>query len=126
MTGIGWQILSQTVRRIEVPGWPPGSLEVQRFDMTRKVERDDGRRVTLNGIYVFWFVADGVRTASHSARQWQMVQDILSKGRSPRWAYISFFTFCEPGTEEAAFERMSGLIAAAVPSIEREPQTTGR
>ncbi len=126
MTGIGWQILSQTVRRIEVPGWAPGSLEVQRFDMTRTVEREDGRRVTINGIYVFWFVADGVRTASHSTRQWQMVRDILSKGRSPRWAYISFFTFCEPGAEEAAFERMSGLIAAAVPSIEREPQPAGR
>ncbi len=126
LTGIGWQILQQTVRRIEVPGWPAGSLEVQRFDMTRTVERDDGRRVTINGVYVFWFVADGIRTASHSARQWQMVQDILSKGRSPRWAYISFFSLSEPGAEEVTFERMSRLIAAAVPAIEREPQTASR
>jgi len=125
MTGIGWQILSQTVRSIEVPGWAPGSLEVQRFDMTRSVERDDGRRVTINGVYVFWFVADGIRTASHSTRQWQMVRDILSKGRSPRWAYISFFSLSEPGAEDITFERMSRLIGAAVPSIEREPQTTG-
>jgi hypothetical protein len=43
MTGIGWQILSQTVRSIEVPGWAPGSLEVQRFDMTRSVERPSTR-----------------------------------------------------------------------------------
>ncbi len=126
MTGVGWQILSQTVRRIEVPGWAPGSLEVQRFDMTRSVERDDGRRVTINGVYVFWFVADGIRTASHSARQWQMVQDILSKGRSPRWAYISFFSLSDPGDEDVTFERMSRLIGAAVPSIEREPQTASR
>ena len=126
MTGIGWQILQQTIRRIEVPGWPPGSLEVQRFDMTRTVEREDGRQVTINGVYVFWFVADGIRTASHSARQWQMVRDILSKGRSPRWAYISFFSLSEPGAEEVTFERMSRLIAAAVPDIEREPQTASR
>jgi hypothetical protein len=126
MTGIGWQILQQTIRRIEVPGWPPGSLEVQRFDMTRTVEREDGRKVTINGVYVFWFVADGIRTASHSARQWQMVRDILSKGRSPRWAYISFFSLSEPGAEEVTFERMSRLIAAAVPDIEREPQTASR
>jgi hypothetical protein len=126
MTGIGWQILQQTIRRIEVPGWPPGSLEVQRFDMTRTVEREDGRQVTINGVYVFWFVADGIRTASHSARQWQMVRDILSKGRSPRWAYISFFSLSEPGAEEVTFERMSRLIAAAVPDIEREPQPASR
>ena len=126
MTGIGWQILQQTIRRIEVPGWPPGSLEVQRFDMTRTVEREDGRKVTINGVYVFWFVADGIRTASHSARQWQMVRDILSKGRSPRWAYISFFSLSEPGAEEVTFERMSRLIAAAVPDIEREPQPASR
>ena len=126
MTGIGWQILQQTIRRIEVPGWPPGSLEVQRFDMTRTVEREDGRKVTINGVYVFWFVADGIRTASHSARQWQMVRDILSKGRSPRWAYISFFSLSEPGSEDVTFERMSRLIAAAVPDIEREPQTASR
>jgi hypothetical protein len=126
MTGIGWQILQQTIRRIEVPGWPPGSLEVQRFDMTRTVEREDGRKVTINGVYVFWFVADGIRTASHSARQWQMVRDILSKGRSPRWAYISFFSLSEPGSEDVTFERMSRLIAAAVPDIEREPQPASR
>jgi hypothetical protein len=94
--------------------------------MTRSVERDDGRRVTINGVYVFWFVADGIRTASHSARQLQMVRDILSKGRSPRWAYISFFSLSEPGAETVTFERMSRLIAAAVPDIEREPQTASR
>ena len=121
MTGIGWQILSQTVRRIDVPGWAPGSLEVQRFDMTRTLERDDGRKVTVNGLYVFWFVADGVRTSSHSERQWRMIRDVLSKGRSPRWAYVSFFSLSEPGAEDATFERMSRLIAAAVPGIEREP-----
>ncbi|MFM7555335.1 MAG: exosortase-associated EpsI family protein [Verrucomicrobiota bacterium] len=121
MTGVGWQIFSQTVRRIDIPGWPPGGLEVQRFDMTRTLQRDDGTPVTVQGIYVFWFVADGVRTPSHSERQWRMIRDVLSKGSSPRWAYISFFSLSEPGAEEATFARMSRLIAAAVPGIEREP-----
>jgi len=122
MTGVGWQILSQTIRRIDIPGWAPGSLEVQRFDMTQTVQRPDGTPVTVRGIYVFWFVADGVRTASHSERQWRMIRDVLSKGSSPRWAYISFFSLSEPGAEEATFERMARLIAAAVPSLEREPR----
>lgn len=122
MTGVGWQIFSQTFRRIDIPGWAPGSLEVQRFDMTRTLQRDDGTSVTVQGIYVFWFVADGIRTASHSERQWRMIRDVLSEGRSPRWAYISFFSLCEPGAEEATFERMARLIAAAVPGIEREPR----
>lgn len=121
MTGVGWQILSQTVRKIEVPGWAPGSLEVQRFDMTRTLRRDDGSQFEVRGIYVFWFVADGLRTASHSERQWRMIREVLARGRSPRWAYISFFSLSEPGAEDATFERMSRLIAAAVPGIEREP-----
>jgi len=122
MTGVGWQILSQTIRRIDIPGWAPGSLEVQRFDMTQTVQRPDGTPVRVQGIYVFWFVADGVRTASHSERQWRMIRDVLSKGTSPRWAYISFFALSEPGAEDATFERMARLIAAAVPSLEREPR----
>jgi len=41
-----------------------------------------------------------------------------------RWAYISYFSQCEPGQEDAAFARMEKLIAASVPKFQMPP--TGR
>jgi hypothetical protein len=38
-----------------------------------------------------------------------------------RWAYISFFSVCQPGQQDAAFERMKKLIAAAVPEFQLTP-----
>jgi hypothetical protein len=120
MTGVGWQILSQTIRSIALNGGGP-ALEAQRFDMTREFELPNGRKVRKNGVYVFWFIADGVRTPSHSERQWRGIRDVLVRGLNPRWAYVSFFSACDPGEEEATFERVARVIAAAAPEIERRP-----
>jgi len=38
-----------------------------------------------------------------------------------RWAYVSYFTVCPPGGEEAAFARMKGLITASVPAFQLPP-----
>ena len=38
-----------------------------------------------------------------------------------RWAYISYFTVCAPGEEDATFERMEKLIAASVPEYQLPP-----
>ena len=118
MTGVGWQILSQSVRTIRVPGAASPELSVQRFDMTREFELPDGRKLRRNGVYVFWFVADGLRTPSHSERQWQGIREVLTRGLNPRWAYVSFFCLCESGGEDAAFERISSVVGKAVPEIE--------
>jgi hypothetical protein len=38
-----------------------------------------------------------------------------------RWAYVSYFSICTPGQEDAAFERMNKLIAASVPEYQLPP-----
>ncbi len=124
MTGVGWQILSQSMRSIPVRGGSYPELQVQRFDMTREFEMPNGRRIRRNGVYVFWFIADGMRTPDHSERQWRGIREVLVRGVNPRWAYVSFFTSCEPGAEDAAFQRVAGVIGAAVPSIETEASGT--
>lgn len=120
MTGVGWQILAQSVRTVPMATAGAAGLAVQRFDMTREFELPDGRKIRRNGVYVFWFVADGFRTPSHSERQWRGIREVLTSGRNPRWAYVSFFCLCEPGGEDAAFERISGVVSKAVPEIEPE------
>jgi hypothetical protein len=48
--------------------------------------------------------------------------DVLRTGELGRWAYVSYFTGCRPGEEDAVFERMSKLIAASVPEFQLPPR----
>jgi hypothetical protein len=52
---------------------------------------------------------------------WWLARDLLRTGVLQRWAYVSYFSFCAPGQEDAAFERMSKLIAASVPEYQLPP-----
>lgn len=117
LTGVGWQIFKRSISKVQVKTAKPFDLDVQRYDMTREFDIA-GRKVRKNGVYVFWFVADGIRTASEAERQWRMITDIIARGESPRWAYLAFFTTCEPGEEDAAFARIAKVVSLATPGIE--------
>jgi hypothetical protein len=93
------------------------SLPVTRFIFSQELEQE-GKRQKLHGLYVYWFVADGQITADHSQRMRWMARDLLTKGTLQRWAYVSCVSYCQPGQEEAAYARMAGLIAAAVPRFQ--------
>jgi hypothetical protein len=73
-------------------------------------------------------VADDALSASVTGleRMWLMASKLLRTGVLQRWAYVSCFAACPPGQEEATFERMQKLIAAAVPQFQRYPQAPGR
>lgn len=116
LTGQGWNIVSKeyALASNAVSG---ASFPVQRFGgQIRTVMQN--RTVNYGGVYVFWFVADGQRTASHWERQWWMIRDLLTKRVLQRWAYISFFAPCPPGREDEAYARLLGLIADVAPQIE--------
>ena len=77
------------------------------------VEAPDGQKQEVSGIYVFWFVADNEQTVDNIERMWWLARDLLCTGVLQRWAYVSYFSVCAPGQENAAFERMERSIAAA-------------
>jgi len=54
---------------------------------------------------------------------WRMARDLVAKGVLQRWAYISCFSICQPGQEEARFEHMKKLIAASVPEFQLTPSS---
>jgi hypothetical protein len=78
--------------------------------------------VDVGGVYVFWFVSRDKQTASHWDRQWWMVRDLVTRGVLQRWAYISFFTPCVPGDEDAAYQRVSELIRQVHPHFGPDPR----
>jgi hypothetical protein len=116
LTGQGWNIVSKQYDKAVLPGT---GLEfpIRRFGgQIRTVV--ETQTVNYSGVYVFWFVADGQRTASHWERQWWMIRDLVTKGVLQRWAYISFFAPCPTGKEDEAYARLLKLIGEVAPAIE--------
>jgi hypothetical protein len=123
MPGQGWRINQRSEVTIPIGTDPPYPLVVAKWVLSNTIQTSDGRKVRVGGLYVFWFVAENEQTASHWQRVWWLARDLLRAGVLQRWAYVSYFCICEPGKEDAAFERVKQLIAASVPEFQLPPKT---
>jgi hypothetical protein len=130
LTGIGWNIddaeSSKTTIQMDHPY--AYDLPVMRLTATKELNIN-GQQVKARGVYVYWFVADDQVTETHGSRMWRMALNFLSTGQIQRWAYISCFSVCNPGDEEATYARMKRFITASVPQFQlaagpRVPVTT--
>lgn len=125
LTGMGWAIDSNATReetvRIDQP--LAYDLPVVKYVASRQFQLE-GRSAELRGIYVYWFVADDVLSATESGleRMWAMAHQLVTTGVLQRWAYVSYFAVCPPGQEEATYERVKKLIAATVPEFQLTPK----
>lgn len=122
MPGQGWRIDEKTEVGIPLEGSPPHALPAMKWVVSNYFQTPDGRKTEVRGLFVFWFVADNEQTASYVQFQYYLLRDLLFTGELQRWAYISYFTICAPGKEDAAFERMKKLIAASVPEYQLAPK----
>lgn len=124
LAGAGWDIdqgvSSPSTVHIEHP--EPYDLPVMKLVVTKQV-MFKGKSVSAKGLYVYWFVADDACTAQHWERMWWMAGHMLTTGELQRWAYVTCFSICPPGHEEATFQRMTRFIAAAVPEFQKAPGT---
>jgi hypothetical protein len=124
LTGQGWIIDPSLSEELRLPITQPVAYELPVVKLVSKKEITvSGRTMQARGIYVYWYVADGVVSASTSGvqRMWWMARDLIRTGVLQRWAYVSYFAVCEPGQENATFERMKGLIMASVPQFQHPP-----
>jgi hypothetical protein len=120
--GQGWRIDQKTTANLSIEGQHPHQLQVAKWIITNFIQDANGRKIEVRGLYVFWFIAGNEETTSHWQRIWGITRDLLTTGVLQRWAYISYFAVCEPGQEDAAFERMKKLIAASVPEFQLKPE----
>ena len=121
LPGQGWSINEKTVVNIPVAGPQNYQLPVAKWIIGNVYQTPDGQKHEVSGLYVFWFVADGEQTADNYQRMWWLGRDLLRTGVLQRWAYVSFFSVCAPGQEDATFERMKKLIAVTVPEFQFLP-----
>jgi hypothetical protein len=72
----------------------------------------------VRGIYVYWFVTDDKITSGQGTRMWSLAKTMLEKRELERWAYISYFTTCLPGREQATFQELEQFIRASAPEFQ--------
>ena len=84
----------------------------------------EGRLVKAHGVYVYWYVADGALSAapSGSDRMWSIARELVTTGILQRWAYVSYFSYGAPGSENELYERQRKLIIASVPEFQLTPK----
>lgn len=121
LPGQGWQINQKTNVEITIPGTHPYALRVAKWTISNVLRGADGQKQGVSGLYVFWFVAKNEQTVDHEQRIWWLTRDLLTTGVLQRWAYVSYFTICAPGQEDAAFDEIKNLIAASVPEFQLPP-----
>jgi len=124
LEGQGWRInpnLTQ-LTTIHVDQPHPYELPVLKLVANKEAEIR-GQKTVVSAVYVYWFVADGAISAGQTGaqRMWWMFKELIRTGILQRWAYVSCLSITAPGQEEAAFERMKHLIAAAVPQFQLTP-----
>jgi hypothetical protein len=123
LIGQGETIIANEMITIPIGQPHPYELKVMKLDTTAQRAAGGGKFVTVNGIFLYWFVADGQLTPYHGERMWLMGRDLVTKGLLQRWAYIAYYGQCFPGQEKALLERMKQFVAASVPEFQI---TTGR
>ncbi len=116
---VGWDLDVQNDAADTVPIQQPYAydLPVAKLMMQRQF-LVDGQSVTMSGIYLYWYVADGQLTGSHFFRNWHTTTHLLKTGELDRWAYIGCLAVCKPGEEAATLARMKKFIGAAVPQFQ--------
>lgn len=118
LTSQGWRIVERDTLPLALERPPGYQLPTRRFTASFVAQDKAGRLIRAGGVYVFWFVADQRVTASHLDRMKQMTAALLRTGVMPRWAYVSCFATCDPGREQATYERMKRFLGAAVPKFQ--------
>lgn len=121
LTGQGFKIERSELTTVRINQPHVYELPVMKLTATKAVRAPDGAVGLVRALYVYWFVADAQLTAQHWQRMWWMARDLLRRGVLQRWAYVSCFSVCLPGQEEATYARMKEFIAEAVPQFQLVP-----
>jgi len=121
LPGQGWRIDKKTEERISIGGGQNYELPVMKWTVSNSYQTPDGRKGEVSGVFIFWLVSANEESTGNVRFQCYLLRDLLFTGVLQRWAYVSYFSVCAPGREDATFARMKKLIAASVPEFQLPP-----
>jgi len=117
LTGQGFNIWSETTDYIRMTRPTAYDLPVRKLKFKGMIMQDGNRR-EVGGVFAYWFVCDTEISAEHNERMLQMTYELMRTGVLQRWAYVICMAFCEPGNEDATYERLKIFIRASVPEYQ--------
>lgn len=118
LPGQGWNIDKKEIETIPINDNPPYQLQVARWSLSTSLQQPDGTKETACALYVFWYVTRNDETPNHDKMLEHLALNLFRSGQLQRWAYISYFSLCEPGQQDAAFQEIKRLIMAQVPQFQ--------
>ncbi|HEY9174349.1 MAG TPA: exosortase-associated EpsI family protein [Verrucomicrobiae bacterium] len=126
LVGGGWRIDRTEIDRVRIYRPQTYDLPVVKLTTSREAVVN-GQTVPLRGVYVYWFVCDEALSGEDSGlqRAWLMARELVRSGKLQRWAYVTCFSVCPPGQEEATYTRMKRFLAGAVPEFQLTPKPEG-
>lgn len=126
LVGAGWRIDRTEWDKVRVYRPRTYDLPVVKLTTSREVT-ENGRTFPVRGLYVYWFVCDDSISGEDSGfhRGWLMAKELFRTGKLQRWAYVTCFSVCAPGQEEATYARMKKFLMAAVPEFQLTPKPEG-
>lgn len=122
LPGQGFSIEKTEVTTIPIE--QPYHYDLPVIKLTTSKLPSEGHTGEVRGIYVYWFVGDGILSADPSGlrRMWLSIKNLFATGEFQRWAYVVCFSVSETGQEGKVFNRMKQFIAASVPEFQLPPQ----
>lgn len=126
LRGQGMNIDRMTEETIRMSEPLPYDLPVIKIVASASITKD-GQTKKISCVYVYWYVTDGALSNDRSGfgRMWSMAKQLVFSGVLQRWAYVRFFAYCEPGQEDATYERIKQMITASVPQFQLTPKPLG-
>jgi hypothetical protein len=118
LRGQGWTIDKTEKVPLHIDQPYPYDLTAIKLTTSMRAADIHQRNTMIRGIYVYWFVSADKITADQGTRLWSIAKTMVEKRELERWAYISYFTPCLPGQEEATFSRLEQFIQASVPAFQ--------
>ncbi len=113
-----WRIQQTEPIRLRMDRPYPYQLPALKLRAVRMIVDEYKQPVAMRGIYVYWFVSGDKITSDQGTRMWSLAKTMLEKGELERWAYISYFTTCLPGREDATYEQLERFIRASAPQFQ--------
>jgi hypothetical protein len=126
LVGGGWRIDRTEIDRVRLYRPQTYDLPVVKLTTSREAVVN-GQTALMRGVYVYWFVCDDALSGEDSGlqRAWLMARELARTGKLQRWAYVTCFSVCPPGQEEATYTRMKRFLAGAVPEFQLTPKPEG-
>jgi len=122
LPGQGWTIKSGGV--IPVSLSDGGKLDVMRLVITRPVALPDGRKGSIDSVFMYWFIGKGTTTPYHHVRILKTSLDLLLSNTNHRWAYViasaPVLAGLAPGglTEPETEKMLTDFISEVFPKIQ--------